>query len=109
MKSKTFEKHSYTFMLLGLMAVVLLFFTALKGGMMWKGDVWLGIAMQFPEYGVVTLARAGSYAVGKGKSYLVAPNPKEYAALPKKGPVWLVYVPNLEQPYAIVVTRRDRT
>ncbi len=66
-------------------------------------------SQQRSEYGVVTLARAGSYAVGKGKSYLVATNPKEYAALPKKGPVWLVYVPNLEQPYAIVVTRRDRT
>ena len=55
MKSNTLQKHSYTFMLLGLMAVVLLFFTVLKGGMLWKGDVWLGIAMQFPEYGVVTL------------------------------------------------------
>ena len=65
MKSKTFEKHSYTFMLLGLMAVVLLFFTALKGGMMWKGDVWLGIAMQFPEYGVVTLGLMFCFICGK--------------------------------------------
>ncbi len=65
MKSKTLEKHSYTFMLLGLMAVVLLFFTVLKGGMMWKGDVWLGIAMQFPEYGVVTLGLMFCFICGK--------------------------------------------
>ena len=35
MKSSTLQKHSYTFMLLGLMAVVLLFFTVLKGTMLW--------------------------------------------------------------------------
>ena len=45
MKSKTLEKHSYTFMLLALMAVVLLLFTILKGSLLWKGDVWLGMAM----------------------------------------------------------------
>ena len=65
MKSKTLQKHSYTFMLLGLMAVVLLFFTVLKGGMLWKGDVWLGIAMQFPEYGVVTLGLMFCFICGK--------------------------------------------
>ena len=65
MKSKTFEKHSYTFMLLGLMAVVLLFFTITKGAMLWKGDVWLGIAMQFPEYGVVTLGLMFCFICGK--------------------------------------------
>ena len=45
MKSKTFEKHSYTLRLLGLMAVVLLFFTITKGSLLWKGDAWLGMAM----------------------------------------------------------------
>jgi simple sugar transport system permease protein len=65
MKSNTLQKHSYTFMLLGLMAVVLLFFTVLKGGMLWKGDVWLGIAMQFPEYGVVTLGLMFCFICGK--------------------------------------------
>ncbi len=65
MKIKDMRKHSYTFMLLGLMAVVLLFFTALKGGMMWKGDVWAGIAMQFPEYGVITLGLMFCFICGK--------------------------------------------
>lgn len=65
MKSKTFEKHSYTFMLLGLMAVVLLFFTITKGSLLWKGDAWLGMAMQFPEYGVVTLGLMFCFICGK--------------------------------------------
>ncbi len=65
MKHKSLEKYSYTFMLLGLMAVVLLFFTLTKGAMLWKGDVWLGIAMQFPEYGVVTLGLMFCFICGK--------------------------------------------
>ena len=65
MKRKYLQKHSYTFMLLGLMAVVLLFFTVLKGNLMWKGDVWLGIAMQFPEYGVITLGLMFCFICGK--------------------------------------------
>ena len=65
MKNKSLEKYSYTFMLLGLMAVVLLFFTLTKGAMLWKGDVWLGIAMQFPEYGVVTLGLMFCFICGK--------------------------------------------
>jgi len=65
MKSKAFKDHSYTFMLLGLTAVVLLFFTVLKGAMLWKGDVWLGMAMQFPEYGVVTLGLMFCFICGK--------------------------------------------
>ncbi len=65
MKGKNLQKHSYTFMLLGLMAVVLLFFTILKGGMLWKGDVWLGMAMQFPEYGVITLGLMFCFICGK--------------------------------------------
>ena len=65
MKSKTLQKHSYTFMLIGLMAVALLFFTVLKGGLMWKGDVWAGIAMQFPEYGVITLGLMFCFICGK--------------------------------------------
>ena len=65
MKTKSLEKYSYTFMLLGLMAVVLLFFTLTRGAMLWKGDVWLGIAMQFPEYGVVTLGLMFCFICGK--------------------------------------------
>ena len=65
MKSKKVQRDSYTFMLLGLMAVVLLFFTVLKGSMLWKADVWTGIAMQFPEYGVVTLGLMFCFICGK--------------------------------------------
>lgn len=65
MKSRHFEKHSYTFMLLGLMAVVLLFFTFTKGALLWKRDAWLGMAMQFPEYGVVTLGLMFCFICGK--------------------------------------------
>lgn len=56
MKLKEFARQNrYTVMLLILMAVVLLFFTATKGGMFWTGSNWSGMAMQFPEYGVMTL------------------------------------------------------
>ena len=66
-----------------------------------------GAQLQRSEYGVVTLERAGTYAVGKGKDYL-APNLKDYTLLPESGPVWLVHVPELEQPYALVVTKEDQ-
>ena len=72
MKTNKLQKHSYTFMLLGLMAVVLLFFTILKGSMLWKGDVWLGIAMQFPEYGVITLGLMFCFICGKMDMSFVA-------------------------------------
>ena len=72
MKSKSLEKYSYTFMLLGLMAVVLLFFTVLKGNLLWKGDVWLGMAMQFPEYGVITLGLMFCFICGKMDMSFVA-------------------------------------
>lgn len=49
------SKNRYTVMLLALMAVVLAFFSITKGSMLWKGSVWGGMAMQFPEYGLMTL------------------------------------------------------
>lgn len=56
MKLKEFSKQNrYTIMLLALMAVVLLFFTITKGSMLWQVNSWKGIAMQFPEYGIITL------------------------------------------------------
>ncbi len=56
MKLKEFAKQNrYTVMLLILIAVVLLFFTVTKGSMLWQGSAWSGMAMQFPEYGVITL------------------------------------------------------
>ena len=65
MKSKNLQKYSYTFMMLGLLAVVLLFFTITKGGAFWKGDVWRGMALQFPEYGVVALGMMFCFICGK--------------------------------------------
>ena len=65
MNNKLFKNHSYTFMLLGLTAIVLFLFTILKGSMLWKRDVWLGMAMQFPEYGVVTLGLMFCFICGK--------------------------------------------
>lgn len=56
MKLKEFSKQNrYTVMLLALMVVVLLFFTVTKGSMLWQVNSWKGMAMQFPEYGVITL------------------------------------------------------
>lgn len=56
MKLKEFSRQNrYTVMLLALMALVLLFFTVTKGSMLWQASVWKGMAVQFPEYGVITL------------------------------------------------------
>ena len=65
MKKNLLEKNSYTVMLLGLVSIVLMLFTVLKGDMLWHGDVWLGMAMQFPEYGVVTLGLMFCFICGK--------------------------------------------
>jgi simple sugar transport system permease protein len=56
MKVKEYlKKNQYTSILLVLMAVVLVFFTITKGSTLWNIGTWKGIAMQFPEYGVMTL------------------------------------------------------
>jgi simple sugar transport system permease protein len=52
---KTGIKFNYVFLLLGLLALVLVFFTITKGETLWKGDTWASMTMQFPEYGVMTL------------------------------------------------------
>ncbi len=52
---KTGIKFNYVFLLLGLLALVLVFFSITKGGTLWKGDTWSSMTMQFPEYGVMTL------------------------------------------------------
>ena len=50
MKLKEFTKNNrYTVMLIGLMAVVLAFFSITKGSLFWKGTLWQGMMMQFPE------------------------------------------------------------
>ncbi len=55
MKNKINLRTNYTLFLLGLLALVLIAFTALKSGTLWKVDTWRAMAMQFPEYGVMTL------------------------------------------------------
>ncbi|MGN0364095.1 MAG: ABC transporter permease [Bilifractor sp.] len=56
MKVKQFtNKNQYTVMLLFMLVVVLIFFSITKGKVLWTGDTWNGIAMQFPEYGIMTL------------------------------------------------------
>ena len=60
---------------------------------------------QYAVYGVVTLERAGTYALGKGQSYYYASRLEDYTRLPESGSVFLVYVPNLAQPYMIVFSK----
>ena len=71
-KSNLLHKYSYTLILLALMAALLLFFTIAKGGMMWKVSVWSGIAMQFPEYGVIALGMMFCFICGKMDLSVVA-------------------------------------
>ena len=52
---KYFEKNRYTEMLLILLAVVLVFFSVTQGSKLWRIDMIRGMAMQFPEYGLITL------------------------------------------------------
>ncbi len=52
-------------MLLGLAAIVILFFTITKAGAFWKADVWKGIMAQFPEYGIMTLGLMFCFICGK--------------------------------------------
>jgi simple sugar transport system permease protein len=48
--------HNYTFLLLGLLVLVIAIFSALKFNMLWKDlNIWQSMANQFPEYGVMTL------------------------------------------------------
>ena len=45
---------TYTFLLLGLVAILLLF-SITRPTMLWRVNSWQSMAMQFPEYGVMTL------------------------------------------------------
>lgn len=49
------SKNNYTTMLLALLAVLLIFFSATKGATFWTMGTWKGIVMQFPEYGLMTI------------------------------------------------------
>ena len=71
-KSNLLQKHGYTAMLLALMVVVILFFTIAKGSMLWQSNVWLGMTMQFPEYGVIALGMMFCFICGKMDLSVVA-------------------------------------
>ncbi len=58
------KKNQYTVMLLGLMTLLLLFFTVTKGGTLWSLGTWKGIVMQFPEYGLMTLGVMFCFIIG---------------------------------------------
>lgn len=65
------RNNRYTIMLLGLMAVVLLFFSITKGGLLpesknlfWQGSLWEGMMFQFPEYGCMTLGLMFAFISG---------------------------------------------
>ena len=68
MKTKLREfvnKNRYTTILFGLLAVVLVFFTIMKGGRFWQPNLWKGMLMQFPEYGCMTLGLMFVFICGK--------------------------------------------
>ncbi len=48
-------KFNYSFLLLGLLTIVLIAFTIAKPDTLWKGSQWMSMAAQFPEYGVFAL------------------------------------------------------
>lgn len=58
------SKNQYTTMLLGLMVILLLFFTVTKGGTLWSLGTWKGIVMQFPEYGLMALGVMFCFIIG---------------------------------------------
>ena len=58
------KKNQYTTMLVALIAVLLLFFTILKGGTLWQIGTWKGIMMQFPEFGLMTLGIMLCFIIG---------------------------------------------
>ena len=65
MKLKKIDNNNrYTVMLFGLMAVVLAFFSITKGNLFWKGSLWQGMMMQFPEYGCMTLGLMFAFISG---------------------------------------------
>jgi simple sugar transport system permease protein len=55
MNRKEGVKFNYTFLLLGLLVLVLAAFTITKSASFWKLSTWQAMTMQFPEYGVMTL------------------------------------------------------
>lgn len=61
---ETVKNNRYTVMLIGLMAVILAFFSITKGASFWQGSLWKGMMMQFPEYGCMTLGLMFAFISG---------------------------------------------
>lgn len=59
------KKYGYTFMLLILAAIVILFFTVMKGKNFWQVSLWQGMMAQFPEYGIMALGLMFCFICGK--------------------------------------------
>jgi len=59
------DENRYTVMLVGFIAILLLFFTITKGKTLWTPGTWKGIVVQFPEYGLITLGIMFCFILGK--------------------------------------------
>ncbi|MBQ1311864.1 MAG: ABC transporter permease [Blautia sp.] len=59
------KKNQYMVMLLAFLAILLVFFTATKGKLLWTPGTWKSIVMQFPEYGLMTLGVMFCFIIGK--------------------------------------------
>lgn len=55
MKKLNKVNDNYTFLLLGLLVIVLVFFSIFKFSTLWTAPTWQSMAMQLPEYGVMAL------------------------------------------------------
>lgn len=61
---ETMNKNRYTVMLIGLMVVILAFFSITKGSSFWQVSLWKGMMIQFPEYGCMTLGLMFAFISG---------------------------------------------
>ena len=58
-------KFNYTYVLLALLALVFVLFSATVGRTFLRVEVWLAMARQFPEFGVMTMAVMLCFIIGK--------------------------------------------
>lgn len=64
MKKRIGVRNNYTFLLLGLLAVIIVVFTIAKPATFWKPGTWASMFMQLPEYGVMTLGVMLCFIIG---------------------------------------------
>lgn len=55
MKMKNAVRDNYVFLLLGLLVIIVAFFSVTKFDTLWNLGIWKSMAAQFPEFGVMTL------------------------------------------------------